>query len=180
VGTSLVLLAQGRVRCPHRHDGLLLGFADGTTGRVYRETLVTDRTTSAPCLLVVRFRLRLVRGRGHRWFRVESLLNTPLFVGFPGFVSKLWLAHDERGYYRGVYEWDGATLARHYALALRHVLALVGEPGSIDYRLASGLDRDTALESLPLTTPLASGVDGGWWRVVDAVPQREHGIAHCA
>jgi hypothetical protein len=28
-------------------------------------------------------------------FRAESILNTPLFAGFPGFVSKLWLAHDE-------------------------------------------------------------------------------------
>ena len=24
-----------------------------------------------------------------------SLVNTPLFVGFPGFVSKFWMAHDE-------------------------------------------------------------------------------------
>jgi hypothetical protein len=31
-------------------------------------------------------------------FRWESLLNTPLFVSFPGFVSKLWLADDEHGF----------------------------------------------------------------------------------
>ena len=35
-----------------------------------------------------------------------SLLNTPFFVGFPGFVSKLWLANDEHGVYRGLYRWD--------------------------------------------------------------------------
>ena len=52
-----------------------------------------------------------VRGAGHALFRWESLLNTPLFVGFPGFVSKLWLADDEHGFYRGLYEWNGPARA---------------------------------------------------------------------
>src|SRR5688572_5354701 len=56
-----------------------------------------------------------VRGWGHALFRWESLLNTPLFVGFAGFVSKLWLAHDEDGVYRGFYEWDGPARAEYYA-----------------------------------------------------------------
>jgi hypothetical protein len=43
-----------------------------------------------------------VRGGWHTGFRWESLFNTPLFVGFPGFVSKLWLAHDEHDVYRGI------------------------------------------------------------------------------
>ena len=67
------------------------------------------QTPTHPPVLVVAFRLRWVRGRGHALFRAESLLNTPLFVGFPGFVSKLWLAHDENGAYRGFYQWNGAT-----------------------------------------------------------------------
>ena len=50
----------------------------------------------------------------HALFRFESVFSTPLFVGFPGFVSKLWVAHDSSGTYRGVYEWDGATLAEDY------------------------------------------------------------------
>jgi hypothetical protein len=45
--------------------------------------------TVGPRVLVVEFRLRAVRGRGHAVFRRESLLNTPLFAGFPGFCSKL-------------------------------------------------------------------------------------------
>jgi hypothetical protein len=53
-------------------------------------------------VLVVEFRLRAVRGLGHAAFRWESLLNTPLFAGFPGFVSKLWLANDDLGRYRGL------------------------------------------------------------------------------
>jgi hypothetical protein len=95
-----------------------LRFADGTASRVYRETVVDRPPPSDPAVLVVGFRLRFVRGRGHDLFRYESLLNTPLFVGFPGFISKLWLANDEHGLYRGLYQWDGAGQAEHYARAL--------------------------------------------------------------
>ena len=105
------LLRQRRIHLPTGHVGARLHFSDGTSGRVYRETVIDQGATACPCVLVVAFRLRAVRGRGHALFRWESLLNTPLFVGFPGFVSKLWLAADERGRYRGVYEWDGPRRA---------------------------------------------------------------------
>lgn len=72
-----------------------------------------------------------VRGRGHALFRAESLLNTPLFAGFPGFVSKLWMAHDENGVYRGFYQWNGAERADAYVRALWWVLALVSDRSSI-------------------------------------------------
>ena len=69
---------------PPEHVGMRLQFADGTSARVYRETVIDRGATRDPCVLVVVFRLRAVRGFGHTVFRWESLLNTPLFVGFPG------------------------------------------------------------------------------------------------
>ena len=140
VATSLAMLARREIRWPTDSVGRMIDFADGTRGRVYRETAV-DREPSDPCVLVVAFRLRRVHGRGHACFRWESWLNTPLFVGFPGFVSKLWLAHDEHETYRGVYEWDGAHRAEEYVRALWPVLALVSAPGSIDYRVIPGKRR---------------------------------------
>jgi hypothetical protein len=143
--------------------GIRLRFADGTSARVFRETIMDRDPTADPCVLVVEFRLRAVRGRGHAAFRRESLLNTPLFAGFPGFVSKLWLADDERGRYRGLYEWDGPRLAENYARALWRVLALVSVPGSIHYVVLPGLRRDTLLDRPHV-------LDGGavdavsWWR----------------
>src|SRR6201986_5561074 len=95
-----------RLPLPARWVGTHLHFADGTSARVYRETVAERGATLAPCVLVVEFRLRAVRGLGHAAFRRESLLNTPLFAGFPGFVSKLWLAHDDPGRYRGLYDGD--------------------------------------------------------------------------
>ena len=104
------------------------------------------RRPTDPAVLVVGFRLRAVRGQlAHALFRFESLFNTPLFVGFPGFVSKLWVAHDSNDIYRGVYEWDGATLAEDYVRTLWRVLALVCVPGSIHYEIVPGLTREELL-----------------------------------
>jgi hypothetical protein len=167
VARCVVLLARGEVHLPRGNIGRRIPFADGSVGRVYRETRL-DRTPSDPCVLVVSFRLRGVRGRGHAAFRVESILNTPLFVGFPGVVSKLWLAHDVHGLYRGLYEWDGAERAERYARSLWRVLALVSEPESIDYRVLPRLHRDDVLADPALLERYASADDSSWWRVVAA------------
>jgi len=165
--TSMALLARRRVRCPREHVGRVVRFADGTTGRVYRETVVPV-AASDPCFLIVSFRLRWVRGRGHAWFEAESLLNTPLFVGFPGFVSKLWLTHDRRGIYRGLYEWDGPAAAEHYARSLWRVLELGCEPDSIDFRVFPGLRRDEVLANPGLLDAYAPTEREQWWRVAAA------------
>jgi hypothetical protein len=170
VGTTAVMLARRRLWQPREHVGTRIRFADGTAARVYRETRVDRPAPAHPCVLVVAFRLRLVRGRAHTAFEHESLAHTPLFAGFAGLVSKLWLAHDEEGRYRGLYEWDGAHLADTYARSLWRVLALVSVPGSIDFRVLDGLGRDELLAD-----PGRSGGFGpldpdGWWRVVGTSP----------
>ena len=142
------LLYEHRVHLPTSLVDTKLRFADGTTSRIYRETVVDHGEVGQPCILVVSFRLRFVRGAFHTLFRAESLLNTPLFVGFPGFVSKLWLAHDANGVYRGVYQWDDAACAEYYARCLWRILALVSRRGSIRYVVVPGHERDELL-----TTP---------------------------
>src|SRR6516162_2122787 len=162
VASTARLLWRGRIHLPSGHVGMRLRFADGRSARVYRETVADRGATRDPCVLVVEFRLRAVRGFGHTVFRWESLLNTPLFVGFPGFVSKLWLAADERGRYRGVYEWDGPRRARAYARALWRVLALVSCRGSIRYAVRPGLRRNEVLERPQILAGAAGTAD--WWR----------------
>lgn len=167
IAVSIAMGVRREIHQPRSHLGQVIGFGDGTSGRVYRETTV-ERSPGEPCVLVVCFRLRGVRGRGHAVFRAESLLNTPLFVGFPGFVSKLWLAHDEQGTYRGLYEWDGADRAEHYARCLWHVLALICEGDSIDYRVLPGLSRDQFLGDPSVRRARSPGEESAWWRVVAA------------
>ena len=160
IGVSLSMLARRRVRQPRDRVGLVVTFADGSHGRVYRET-TTGREAGKPVVLVVGFRLRWIRGRGHAAFRAESVLNTPLFIGFPGFVSKLWLENDEHGLYRGIYQWDGADEARAYARALWWVLALVSDRRSIGYRILPDRDRDDFVRG-------GGSESGAWWQVVDS------------
>jgi hypothetical protein len=166
VTAALQLLLRHRVHLSHGRLGLRLRFADGSSSTVYRETVVSRPPPVQPCVLVVRFRLRLVDGVGHRLFRAESLLNTPLFVGFPGFVSKLWLAHDENRSYRGLYQWDGPADARMYARSLWRILALVSEPGSIGYRVLPGLQRDDLLGRSDGPIAAEPHEPAGWWRPV--------------
>lgn len=140
-------------------------------GRVYRETAVEARPAD-PCVLHVCFRLRWVEGPAHRLFEWESLLNTPLFVGFPGFATKLWVAHDDNGTYRGLYEWDGADRAEAYARALWRVLQLVSRPGSIHYEVLPGKRREDVLTFVDGGAPdlpdqLAEPGSGAWWEVVE-------------
>ncbi|MFE3289201.1 hypothetical protein [Rhodococcus sp. NPDC059234] len=139
-------------------------FADGTTGIVYRETVASGDPPAQPVVLVVMFRLRGVRGRGHALFRAESLLNTPLFAGFPGFVSKLWLTADEEGRYRGFYQWDGARSADDYVRALWWVLALVSDRASIRYRVLPDLRRDDVLAGAA-AGERTGPTDAAWWRL---------------
>ena len=155
------LLRQRRLHLPKDRVGMRLRFADGTSARVFRETAVDRGATLDPCVLVVEFRLRAVRGRGHAVFRRESLLNTPLFAGFPGLVSKLWLADDERGRYRGLNEWDSPGLAENYARAPWRVLALVSVRGSIHYVVLPGAAPRRA------AGPAAGTVRrrAGWWHL---------------
>lgn len=138
---------------------------------------VEPSAAASTSVLVVTFKLRWVRGElAHSLFRLESLLNTILFVGFPGFVSKLWLRHDKMGRYRGLYEWDGAHLAANYVRALSRALALVSEPGSIAYAVLPGSSRDELLAdpsslALELIESLPSELIGGtgaWWRLVES------------
>lgn len=160
------LVRQRRMHLPCQRVGMRLRFADGTSARVFRETIVDRGVTADPCVLAVEFRLRAVRGRGHAAFRRESLLNTPLFAGFPGFVSKLWLADDERGRYRGLYEWDGPRLAENYARALWRVLALVSVRGSIHYVVLPGLRRDILLDRPQVLDGATAGA-AAWWRLAE-------------
>jgi hypothetical protein len=171
IAAAASLLARGRVGLPSSHRGTTLQFGDGTSAPVYRETVLRGAVASDPCVLIVSFRLLVVRGWGHRIFRWESLLNTPLFVGFPGFVSKLWLAHDQRDAYRGLYEWDGAGSAEQYARSLWRVLTLVSVPSSIRYVVLPGLRRDALLAAPALADETDPPATEAWWRLVGVVPR---------
>lgn len=173
---TMLLLARRQIRQPHRNLGLVVPFADGTSAAIYRETTLVRARARDPAFLAVCFRLRgLGSGTwGHALFRAESLLNTVLFAGFPGLVSKLWLRHDEHDVYRGLYEWDGADLALHYVDALWWVLALVSVPGTIKFAIVPGVERDRVLAG-PSVLDRLPEEPTGWWRPVALRRPRDPG-----
>ena len=76
-------------------------------------------------------------------------------------MAKWWLAADEHGVYRGLYEWDGAERAEHYARALWWILAMVSVPGSIGYTVLEGRHRDDLVPRRRRRRPAAQ-----WWQPV--------------
>jgi hypothetical protein len=160
-----LLVASGRLHQPRRHVGGRLMFGNGASADVFRETVAEQRRTGALALLVVEFRLRVVHGRAHRLFERASVLSTPFFAGFPGFVSMLWLTADENGVYRGIVEWDGADRAESYGRVMRRILAAVSRRGSVAYHVIAGESRSRFLaetENLVGTAPQDCNT---WWRV---------------
>lgn len=162
---SAGMFARDQVHLSRDWVGRIVQFGDGSSGRIYRETVVADRP-ARPCVLSVCFRLRGVRGRGHKLFEWESLLNTPLFVGFPGFGTKLWIAHDAHETYRGIYEWDRAEQAASYARSLWRVLQLVSVTGSIHYRVLPDTRREEFFAGARGAPRAGEPTGHEWWEVV--------------
>lgn len=161
------LLWSRTTHLPPERVGIRLQFADGTSARVFRETTVDDVASNDPCLLVVKFHLRLLHGRWHRIFLRECILNTPLFLGFPGFVSKLWLDRDAHDNYRGLYEWSDPARAERYARSLWRVLDLVCVRGSVAYVIVPGIRRADVFDD-PAALAAFDVSGDAWWRLVES------------
>lgn len=161
------LLARRQLRLPTRHVNRQLAFADATTSRVYRETVRRGAPTTRPTLLVVQFELRLVGHSRllHVLFRAESILNTPLFAGFPGFRSKLWATDERTGVYRGVYEWDGTERARTYATTLTALLRLLSVKDSVRFHIEPGIRRDDFLRDPGVVGEIGLAPAQRWWQL---------------
>ncbi len=156
--------ARHRLARPADYVGAMLSFRDGTTSWVFRETRVVGATTADPVLLVIGFRLAFLGDLGplHAGFRRECLIHTPLFAGFRGFRSKLWLGDEDTRIYRGVYQWDGANDAAVYAARMVGLLAPFSNRGTARSHLVAGLTRSDYLLDPDVTTGRASD---GWWRL---------------
>jgi len=158
------MTARHRLARPADHVGAMLSFRDGTTSRVFRETCVVGAATSEPVLLAIRFRLAFLDDLGplHAGFRRECLIHTPLFAGFRGFRSKLWLEDGDTRIYRGVYQWDGERDAATYAARMVGLLAPLSNRGTAEFQLVPGLTRLNFLLDPDVTT---DGPSDGWWRL---------------
>ena len=157
------LLRQHRLRLPARWVGTHLHFADGTSARVYRETVADRGATLDPCVLVVEFRLRAVRGLGARRLPPGEPAQHPAVRRLPRVRARSCGWPTTNAAATGACT-SGTTrgLAENYARALWRVLALVSVPGSIHYVVLPGLRRDAVLDK-----PQLLGGDEAWWRLTE-------------
>ena len=141
-----VLLIRGRIHQPRQQLGHRLTFANGVSARVCHETIVDERRSDTPAVVVFKYRLWSEQSWVQKaYLRASGVLITPFLAGLPGFVSKLWLTYDEPAVYGGVYEWDGAQRAELAAQTIRWILPSVAVPSSIAYQVSPNQTRDQYL-----------------------------------
>jgi hypothetical protein len=121
----------------------------GRSYQVFRETVSHDGETGQNDVLIVGFRLRLIRSNRllHWIFRRICIVSTPIWSGFPGFRVKLWLIDPKTKNYLGIYEWTGAENARVYAEWLIRLLRPLSTPGSVWYELRPNEDLPSYLDT---------------------------------
>lgn len=161
------LTARARLASPRERLGVELPFRDGTRPFIFRETALRDPRTDDPAVIVIEFRLAFLGSNPslHAAFRRECVLHTPLFAGFPGFRSKLWADDVGTGVYAGVYEWQGADQARHYAERMVGLLAPFSTSGTARYRVIEHRRRDDFLSG---PTERSPGDSSAWWELAEA------------
>ena len=136
----LGLLAAGDLHLRRSRLGEIYDVGDGDRYVVFRETVADGEAPASPVVLVVGFRLGLIRAsRPCHWlFRRLCILTTPFWSGFEGFRVKLWLASPATRGYLGIYEWRDASSAERYAEVLGVVLRAVSRRGTLWHSVEDG------------------------------------------
>ena len=163
-------MAKGLLASPKDWVGVRLNFQDGTSPFVFRETVRRNASTDDPAVIVIQVRLGFLGSNPslHAAFRRECILHTPLFAGFPGFRSKLWADDVRTGVYSGIYEWQRADLASHYAERMVGLLSPFSNAGTARYHVIERRRRDDFLSS-----GREASDNDSWWGLAE-VPTRRH------
>ncbi len=122
---------------------------------VFRDTISRLPSPETPVVLVVVFRLKLIRSsRWLHWlFQRLCILTTPFWSGFAGFHIKLWMVDKPTGNYAGIYSWYGQDQGQIYTQALERVLRAVSVPGTVHSQIISGADFETFLRQHQVSQP---------------------------
>lgn len=131
--------AQGRLSSPKGLVGRTFGNPDGSRFVVFKQTVLSPEagTSSEPqAMFRVQFRVSRIRP----WLdRLVIAIKSPIFVGAPGFRSKLWMADREKNTYQGVYEWETIADAEAYAhSASMGFMTQIAVPGGISHEVIPG------------------------------------------
>jgi hypothetical protein len=134
---TLRLLTRGRLHVDRAQVGRRVETEQGAF-TVFRATSC-DGTVPGTVTLFVWFHLRGIAA-GARWRRAAferlSILNTPLFAGFAGYLVKLWMVDPASADYAGLYSWTTRADAERYGQYITSLLAPLSTPGSVGFSVS--------------------------------------------
>jgi hypothetical protein len=124
----------GRLHLPAEHIGNIVTSAEGEGFTIFREVVV-DPTSDQPghpgAILTIHFK---VTNMSPQLNQLYSLVPLPLYIGYPGFRSKLFTINGEDC--QSIYAWDSVQEAQNYvnSVALKTIL-MRAVPGSVHWEI---------------------------------------------
>jgi len=105
--------------------------------KIFRETVSRKEISEKPVVLVVGFRLKLIKSNPtfHWLFQRVCILTTPFWSGFRGFKVKLWMVDPDTKNYLGIYQWLGEPNTKNYIDFLTPVLQFFSLKNSIWHKI---------------------------------------------
>jgi hypothetical protein len=113
---------------------------DGRRFRVFRQTSCDGDEPGGDVMIAVWFHLRWMPPGAtiRRWlFERESILNTILYAGAPGYRTKLWLVDPDTCDYAGLYGWKGREAAERYGRYICRILRPLSVPSSVGFEVVA-------------------------------------------
>ncbi len=116
---------------------------------IFRETIQTKPLDAEPVVLVIGFRLKLIKSITvlHWLFQRLCIITTPFWAGLSGFRTKLWMVNPTTQDYMGIYEWRGVDNAQGYIHFLVPILQIFAIHSSIWHRTYEHQDLEQYLQS---------------------------------
>ena len=134
VWNTIGFAVTGRLHFPTQRIGEVVTDDEGNHFTIFREVVV-DPLKGQPeqpgAVLVLHFRVTNMSPEANNLY---SLLPLPLYIGDPGFRSKLFTIDGENC--QSIYEWDTAQDAENYvnSVALKTIL-MRSVPGSVSHKI---------------------------------------------
>ncbi|MBU1110149.1 hypothetical protein KKB83_00840 [Patescibacteria group bacterium] len=129
--------------------GTAYNIKDRGSYQILRESINYLELDEEPVVLIVAFRMKFLGNSSflHRLFLSLSILTTPVWSGFPGFHTKLWMVDPKTNNYLGAYQWYGEENAKVYQGFLLRLLNTLAVTNSISIDRHPKTDLEDFLKS---------------------------------
>jgi hypothetical protein len=113
--TTILNFCLFKIHFPKNYNGKTITTSDNKNFTIFRHVIVgnkKDLKKEKGTVFIVKFKLAKMSVEKNKRF---SLFPIPMFIGLPGFRAKFWLADNETGYNKGIYQWKTKQDAINYS-----------------------------------------------------------------